>query len=1049
MSIILIQLSDIHLSTNKATNHVMDRLDDLICAIRGELSYGDHCIIVFSGDIADNGKKEEYEISMRFIEELFQKISEHLGQAPKFVIVPGNHDHNFNHEDYDEQLRSTIIESATPSNPPSQKMNIILFQPQEPFREFAYATKEKFNAYVADDLFVSHLFQFGEEQFHFLLLNSTRFTKIKEVAGKSWFPVEDLYEYLSKHPTDGILSIGVLHHPYKWFHPDNANKLKNILEDFCDVLLTGHEHQSDQYMKIRKSSEQNLYVEGGVLQHHGRPNESTFNIVRIDQKKQIFSCKSLSWNNKFYEAITEESEHRYLRLRQVVRNDFELTKGWQDWLEQIGTDFRHSKKRELKLSDLFIYPDLRKLDVKRACKPSGIVRDREVLGYIQDKRRVLIAGNEKIGKTSLCKSLFTDLREAGLVPIILRAEFTIATPRSKPIGDRLREALDNIVERTYIRSSAARFWHTPIENRAILIDDYDKLTLSNGGRDQLLNWCGENFGIVVVTADPGIRMREVLNRTLDDTALWIFEHVDILESDRETRDALIARWLLVGADPFELSQEELYKTKIRYAQIIDALVGQGAMPSVPLFILMMMQQLETRGSVEHSAGLYGALYELIIKDVIKGVCNKLSDVEVRLNYLSEFAFNLHNQKQKYMELAVFQEWHNFYCDEYNLLLNCQEVMQQLRNIGVFRRDNDIVGFKYRYYYCFFLARYLSLHIHEKQIIDELEKLSGILYNTDAANTMLFTCHLSKNPQILNMILKAARCHFAGVDKYNLSLTPRVLPEGRIKPELLMLEGNSSPFEERRQNLQRQDDHDPPHGLEEVCEGASDKLEGDDIIIKLIHEANSAHHVIRICGQILRNFYGSIRGETQIEIIRVSYDLCLRMLSVLYDFLERDKEKIAGVLAQILQHRYPELSGQELDDRTRRHLQFIAMGTCYSLIKHTSNSIGLADLRPSFDKIMQKNDISISEKILDLSARLDFFDGFPQKNIIDVARDLKGRGVGYEALRIIVWEHMKLFSVSYDQRQSVCEKLDIKVNQIEFIDQSYKRISTNTAAISPS
>jgi len=163
-----------------------------------------------------------------------------------------------------------------------------------------------------------------------------------------------------------------------------------------------------------------------------------------------------------------------------------------------------------------------------------------------------------------------------------------------------------------------------------------------------------------------------------------------------------------------------------------------------------------------------------------------------------------------------------------------------------------------------------------------------------------------------------------------------------------------------------------------------------------------------------------------------------MLSILYQFLERDKDKIAGILAQILQHRYPELSGPELDKRTREYLQFLAMGICYSLIKHTSNSVGLADLRPSFDKILSSDDISISDRLLDLSTRLDYFDGFPKDIIIGMANELKKHSVGHEALRIITWEHMKLFSVSYDIRQSVCMQLEITVNQPDLITQHEKR-----------
>lgn len=1039
MAFFAIQLSDIHFSTRKDSNPLLERDKDLFSSIRGELSRGDQCLLVLSGDIADCGNLAEYDIAENFIEALMVDLTNHLGNTPQIVLIPGNHDFDFSHEEYDQQLRETIIDSATPSNPPSSKMDDILFKPQEAFRNFADNLYKKHEACISKGLYCNHCIELGDNNVSLYILNSTRFTKIREEAGKSWFPVEKLSQFMSKSvsPEDTIV-MSVIHHPYQWYHPDNASKLKGVLEEFCDVIFTGHEHQSGHYLKKYKSNEQNLYIEGGVLQEHETPQTSTYNIVRLDTERKIFCCKSMVWNGKIYKAINEESEHRYLRLRQEARNNFDLTADLQNWLEQVGTDFRHPRSHELKLSDFFVYPDLRKLNVKRACKPSGLVRDREVLGYIQEKRRVLIAGHEKIGKTSFCKSLFTDLREAGLVPLILRSEFIVTNQKKETISDCIKSAIVKIIEKTYVPSSAVCFWHTPIENRVIIIDDYDQLSLSLDGRDHLLKWCGENFGIVIVTADPGIRMREILNRTIDDTILWTFEHVDILEADRETRDSLISQWLVLGTDPFEVSQDELYKDRVRYAHMIDALIGQGAIPSVPLFILMMMQQIETHGAIENSTGLYGALYELIIKDVVKVGCSKLSDIEVRLNYLSEFAFFLYLTKKINIDYATFQKWHIDYCDEYNLMLNEQTLVKQLCHIGVFRHKNDYIGFKYRYYYCFFLARYLSLHIHESEIIDEIQTLSKILYNTDVANTMLFLCHLSKNPKIIQLILKTAKDHFVGEEKYDLSKAPKVLPEGKIIPASLTLT-HSSPVEERKKNLRKQDDFAPPRGLNQPSMDEEKELELEEETIKLVNEMNSAGHVIRICGQIVRNFYGGIRGEIQIDIIRESYNLCLRMISVMYKLLERDKEAIAGVLAKILKQRYPDLSIDAVDKRTRESLQFFAMNICYSFIKHTSNSISLVDLKPSFDKIIKMKDISLSERVLDLSTRFDCFDKFPLKSLIEMTSKLnKSGGVGYEVLRILAWEHMKLFIVPLEIRQSVCDRLKIEINPTELATKKDKR-----------
>lgn len=1038
MALVIFQLSDFHFSSKIPNNPAIDRIEELIVTLRANLAPSDLCILIFSGDIANEGDPSDYQLASQFFENINSELTAHLDQQPNYAIVPGNHDLDFNHEEYDEQIREALIDKFSPTNPPTSEANKILLKPQEPFRNFVNSLSKKYPIHTVTELYNKSLVVLGEEQIQILLLNTTRFTLKKEKKGRSWFPVDLLSTYLSENPTDNTLSIGILHHPYSWFRTNNANDLKTLLENNCDILFSGHEHYGDHFLKTRKSSEQNLYVEGGILQNHERNHESTLNIVKIDRENKIFRCKSYSWNGQSYEEKTEESVHRFLRLRQEVRNRFELTEDWNYWLKQIGTDFRHPRTTELELSDLFVYPDLLKLDAKRSFRPSGLVRDREVLGYIQEKRKLLITGNEKLGKTSLCKTLFRDLREAGIIPIILRSEFTVHSRKDKSIEERLKIEIDSLVKKTFGTDALDKFWGNPVGNRAIILDDYDRLALSLGGRDSLLKWCCDNFGVVVVTAYPDIRVQEILNREQSDTILWAFEHAEILESDRETRDALIVKWLVAGEDPFEISEEELYKHQVRYARIIDSIIGQGLMPSVPLFILMMMQQIETRGVIDNTAGLYGSLYELIIRDVIRSICKKPTDIEVILTYLSNFAFHLYHERQRSLDSSAFRSWHELHLEEYNLILPQDEILEQLQKAGVFRRNSDFVGFKYRYYYCYFLARFLSDNFYNPEIVEEVRSLSQNLFNVYAANTMLFLCHLSKDPRILEMVLQVAKNHFSEADKYDLSLTPSVVPKELIVPIPLTISDTTSAPAARRRSLREKDSIDPPHGLDELTE-EEEEIEELDENVQLINEVNSAQHTIRICGQILRNHYGILKGKQQIKIIRECYDLCLRLLGVLYDVLERDKKEVTGTLAQILHHRSPGLTEKELDKRTREFTYFIVIGFCYSLIKHTSDSIGLADLRASFDKIIGIEDISISERILDLSTRLDYFEEFPKERIHKIVKELRSRGVGYEALRRIVYEHMKLFVVSYDDKQSTCKVLNISLKREELMGKKDKLI----------
>lgn len=138
MGLVLVQLSDIHLSNNKGSNPILERTETLCGAIRSAVSPGDHCVIIISGDLADWGKPKEYELIEAFIKKIFDEISPHIHEQLHFVMVPGNHDLDFDvvNPAYDEQIRETIIGSISPKNPPNDMMIKLLLAPQEPYRDY-------------------------------------------------------------------------------------------------------------------------------------------------------------------------------------------------------------------------------------------------------------------------------------------------------------------------------------------------------------------------------------------------------------------------------------------------------------------------------------------------------------------------------------------------------------------------------------------------------------------------------------------------------------------------------------------------------------------------------------------------------------------------------------------------------------------------------------------------------------------------------------------------------------------------------------------------
>jgi predicted MPP superfamily phosphohydrolase len=388
MSVTIVHLSDSHFSDGNQ-NPLLSRSAPLCGAIRSMVEPSDNCAIIFTGDVANHGRSVDYDLASTFIQNVRKEIYEHIRREPIFVLVPGNHDHDFSTPEFDERVRNIIIDDSSPSKPPSKAMDDQLFKFQKPFRDFIKGISSQMQVYASSGLLDSFKIEFDSINVRFYLLNTTRFTKKQEVPGSSWFPIKDLSDKFDCDKDGGNLNIGILHHPYTWHRPNNARELRRLLESRCDIVFTGHEHNPDMFKQTRRPTEQSLYVEGGILQDNDNSGNSSFNIIKLMSENQTFLCTTFCWNGSIYEQITDSYEHKYLRLRQALRNEFDISDEWHVWLEEVGTDFRHPREHALKMSDIFVYPDLQKLDIRKACSPMGNVHDRDVLGYIQEKREYL------------------------------------------------------------------------------------------------------------------------------------------------------------------------------------------------------------------------------------------------------------------------------------------------------------------------------------------------------------------------------------------------------------------------------------------------------------------------------------------------------------------------------------------------------------------------------------------------------------------------------------------------------------------------------------
>lgn len=103
MKIGILHLSDLHIQDDTLT----DRIDNLVKSIEFDIKQFSHIYLVFSGDIVNFGKKNEFDNAKLFVSNLTDKLKAKWKLLNiKIVSVPGNHDCCFDNE---KKTRKSIL----------------------------------------------------------------------------------------------------------------------------------------------------------------------------------------------------------------------------------------------------------------------------------------------------------------------------------------------------------------------------------------------------------------------------------------------------------------------------------------------------------------------------------------------------------------------------------------------------------------------------------------------------------------------------------------------------------------------------------------------------------------------------------------------------------------------------------------------------------------------------------------------------------------------------------------------------------------------------
>ena len=128
-----------------------------------------------------------------------------------------------------------------------------------------------------------------------------------------------------------------------------------------------------------------------------------------------------------------------IKIKQLeIKEEFEKFLHGSEMLAEV-----HSQKESVFLDNIFIYSELDKYD--NLGEQGDKISSEELLNNISDYPKIVIAGEDLSGKTTLCKSIFNELRVRNFIPVYVSDKKTHSRGKIKNnIFDSLREQYKDI-----------------------------------------------------------------------------------------------------------------------------------------------------------------------------------------------------------------------------------------------------------------------------------------------------------------------------------------------------------------------------------------------------------------------------------------------------------------------------------------------------------------------------------------------------------------------------------------------------------------------------
>lgn len=722
-----------------------------------------------------------------------------------------------------------------------------------------------------------------------------------------------------------------------------------------------------------------------------------------------FSNRDAAWQDVYNEL--RKIIYKEMKIKQLkIKEEFE--KFLQD--VEILTS-AHSQKETVILDDIFVYPELDKFDNTKENEET--INAKELLEKFSEYSRIIIAGENQSGKTTLCKKFFKELKDRNFIPVYISAA---------------KSCLSGKMEHKILHSLCQQYEGIDINeiDKERIIPIIDDFHLFKNNEKYIKDLSSYPRYIIIVD--------DIFSLNVEDGKLiGSFVYFRIKEFKPSLRYELIKKWVSITNNN-SIDYEAIDSKVELINSTLGKTLGEGIMPAFPFFILSAVVAYETFGmSINQGITSQGYCYQALVYFYLMKQDVKADEIDIYINFLTELAFYIYKEKKYELTPDDFNSFMQLYLGKYNLPIKQEDLFDNLNYI-ISRDSFNNFSFRYPYLYYFFVAKYLAEHLEDHIIKKEIEKVINNLHVDENAYIGVFLTHHSKNDDILDELLINTLCLF---DEYKAAtLTKEEVKffddQADVIVKAVLPPSSTTPEKERIERLK----------LEDKLENSKKDIEKmDEKEDSLKKDLRKAIKTVEVIGCIIKNRAGSLEKTKLEEILEEAINVHLRILSSFFNIIKKEGEQediidfISNRLEKIIEERTKinkKISEEELKKLARIIFWNLNFFMVYSIIFKIVHSLGSNKLTDVVNKVCDK--INTPAAFLVKQGILMWYN--KNLRINEIAERINKRDfsiIAENTMKLMVVNYCSLHPVNYKDRQRIESKLRIPAKKLLKISNNVK------------